>query len=89
MCPRNFESLNLHSYFSKSNQIFFITRGRLVTFFPCSEINTARNNELYIREEDVVKWTYRIAEKCVIIENATHLKKSNKIAHFDFHFNFV
>ena len=52
--PRNFESLHLCFYCSKTIQFFFITRGRLVTFFSCSEINIAGNNELYIRKEDVV-----------------------------------
>ena len=43
--------------FLENNSIFLITRGRLVTFFSCSQINIAGNNELCIRKEDVVKWS--------------------------------
>ena len=61
MCPSNFGSLFLRSCF-KNNSNFFITRGGLLIFFYCSEINIAGNNELSIRKEDIAKWTNRFAE---------------------------
>ena len=62
MCQKLWKFISL-LLFLENNSFFFITRGRLVRFFYCSEININEiNNELCFRKEDILKCVYRVAE---------------------------